>query len=82
MFDADNFNFLDYPDAKQPERRHGLFLSNKYRMEAKEDSSLGQYLEKPKGSALYQIPMLVSNEEKANLVADEKLENLKKLETE
>jgi len=78
MFDAANFNFLDYPDAKNPTRRHGLFLSNSFRMEGKDDSTLGAYLEKPEESPLHEIPMLVSNEEKANKYLDDKLESLKK----
>ena len=77
MFDAANFNFLDYPDAKQPGRKHGLFLSNKYRMEGKEVSNLGTYLGKPKDNPLYKVPMLVSNEEKSNKFLEEKLAALK-----
>jgi type IV secretory pathway VirB9-like protein len=42
------------------------------------ESSLGEFLEKPKGSALYQIPMLVSDEELANKITTERLEKLKK----
>ena len=77
MFDAANFNFLDYPDAKSPNRRHGLFLSNSFRMEGKDDSTLGIYLNSAKDSPLHEIPMLVSNKEKADKFLDEKLEKLK-----
>jgi hypothetical protein len=77
MFDAANFNFLDYPDAKGGTRRHGLFLSNSFRMEGKDHSTLGAYLEKPKESPLHQVPMLVSNKEKADKFLDDKLENLR-----
>jgi len=77
MFDAANFNFLDYPDAKQPGRRHGLFLSNTYRMEGKEDSTLGAHLGKPKNDPLHKVPMLVSNKEKSDKFLTDKLESLK-----
>ena len=40
MFDVENFNFLEYNNAKDDKRVHGLFISHKYRMEAKEESSL------------------------------------------
>ena len=59
-------------------RVHGLFISNKYRMEAKEDSTLGAYLNEPATSDLNNIPMLVSNEEKANEITTNNLERLKK----
>lgn len=78
MFDVENFNFLEYNNTKDEKRIHGLFISNKYRMEAKEEKSLGEFLEKPEGSALWQIPMLVSNEEKAKVILDANLERLKK----
>ena len=51
-------------------RIHGLFISHKYRMEAKEESSLGAFLEKPEGSSLYQVKMMVSNEEKATEITN------------
>lgn len=75
MFDVDNFNFLTYNNEKDEKRIHGLFISNKYRMEAKEQSTLGDYLNNP---ALKEIPMLVSNEEKANEITTTNLERLKK----
>ncbi len=78
MFDVENFNFLTYNNAKDERRIHGLFISHKYRMEAKEDSSLGAFLEKPKSSVLNKIPMMVSNEEKADKVTNDNLERLKK----
>ena len=78
MFDVDNFNFLTYNNAKDEKRIHGLFISHKYRMEAKEDSTLGDFLQKKKGSPLYKIPMLVSNEEKATEITNDILERLKK----
>jgi len=78
MFDVDNFNFLTYNNQKDEKRVHGLFISHKYRMEAKEESTLGNFLNKEKSSSLSKIPMLVSNEEKATEITNDILERLKK----
>jgi hypothetical protein len=78
MFDVDNFNFLTYNNEKDDKRVHGLFISYKYRMEAKEDSTLGAFLEEPADSDLHKIPMLVSNAEKAKEITTSNLERLKK----
>jgi hypothetical protein len=78
MFDVENFNFLTYNNEKDDKRVHGLFISHKYRMEAKEDSTLGAFLDKPKDSMLHEVSMMVSNEEKANEVTNKNLERLKK----
>lgn len=78
MFDVDNFNFLTYNNAKDEKRIHGLFISHKYRMEAKEESTLGAFLEAPKGSSLYDVSMMVSNEELATKITNDNLEKLKK----
>jgi len=78
MFDVDNFNFLTYNNAKDEKRIHGLFISHKYRMEAKEDSTLGAYLNEPASSDLHNVKMLVSNEEKATEITNRDLERLKK----
>lgn len=78
MFNVQNYNFLTYNNEKDQRRVHGLYLSYKYRMEAKESSSLGEFLNKPADSVLREITMLVSNEEKARKVTDENLEVLKK----
>ncbi len=78
MFDVDNFNFLTYNNQKDEKRIHGLFISHKYRMEAKEESTLGNFLNKEKSSSLSKIPMLVSNEEKATKITNDILERLKK----
>jgi len=78
MFDVDNFNFLTYNNEKDEKRVHGLFISYKYRMEAKEPSTLGAFLEQPADSDLHNIPMLVSNEEKAKEITESNLERLKK----
>lgn len=78
MFDVDNFNFLTYNNEKDTSRVHGLFISYKYRMEAKENSTLGAFLEQPADSELHEIPMLVSNEEKAKEITTTNLDRLKK----
>jgi hypothetical protein len=78
MFDVDNFNFLTYNNEKDEKRIHGLFISYKYRMESKEDSTLGEFLGKDKSSELHNVKMLVSNEEKAKEITTSNLERLKK----
>jgi hypothetical protein len=78
MFDVDNYNFLTYNNEEDTKRVHGLFISNKYRMEAKEDSTLGEYVDAPKTSELHNVKMLVSNEEKADRITTDNLERLKK----
>ena len=78
MFDVDNFNFLTYNNEKDTTRIHGLFISNKFRMEAKEKSSLGAFLSEPYTSDLHKIEMLVSDQEKADQITVQNLERLKK----
>ena len=78
MFDVENYNFLSYPDERKPGKTHGLFLSYKYRLEAKEPSTLGDYLNKPKESELYNIPMQVSNPAKAKKITKDNIEKLRK----
>ena len=78
MFDVNNFNFLEYNNEKDTSRMHGLFISNKYRMEAKEDSSLGIFVNATPGSDLYSVKMIVSNEEKDTEITTANLERLKK----
>jgi hypothetical protein len=78
MFDVDNFNFLTYNNEKDTSRIHGLFISNKYRMEAKDKSSLGAFLNEPYTSDLHKIEMLVSDQEKADQITVQNLERLKK----
>jgi len=78
MFDVDNFNFLTYNNEKDEKRVHGLFISYKYRMEAKEESTLGAFLDQPKNSDLHNVRMLVSNEDKAKEITEGNLERLKK----
>lgn len=73
FFDCAQYNLLEFENEKNPKLKHGLFINNKYRLEAKDEKSLGEYLGKPEGSALYDIPMWVSNEEKANTLQEETL---------
>lgn len=77
FLDPRRFNFLEYPDEKDPRKVHGLFLGAKYRQEGKDESTLGEYLGKERDSDLHNIPMLVSNEDKAFKITDESLELLK-----
>ena len=78
MFDVGNYNFLEYNNAKDEKRIHGLFISHKFRMEAKYESSLGSYLELPKKSDLHNVKMMVSDEELATKITNDNLERLKK----
>ncbi len=78
MFDVSNYNFLTYNNEDDTKRVHGLFISNKYRMEAKYESSLGEYLNVPKESDLHNVSMAVSDEDKANEITNGNLERLKK----
>ena len=78
MFDVDNYNFLSYNNHDDTKRIHGLFISNKYRMEAKYESSLGAYLDVDKNSELHNVKMMVSDEEKADKITNDNLERLKK----
>ena len=78
MFDVDNYNFLSYNNEKDTKRVHGLFLSYKYRMEAKEPSTLGAFLNKEPNSELHKLTMLVSNEDKAMEITKNNLERLSK----
>ena len=82
MFDVANYNFLEYNNSKDEARIHGLFISHKFRMEAKEESSLGEYLNEPVDSELYNVKMLVSNEERATKITNDNLDRLKKQEIE
>jgi hypothetical protein len=78
MFDVGNYNFLEYNNAKDESRIHGLFISHKFRMEAKLESTLGDYLEKPKGHDLYNVKMMVSDEELATKITVDNLDRLKR----
>jgi hypothetical protein len=78
MFDVDNFNFLSYQNKNDTKTVHGLFISNKYRMEAKVPSTLGAFLDAPKDSCLHDVTMLVSDAELADKITDENIEKKKK----
>jgi hypothetical protein len=78
MFDVNNYNFLSYNNNDDTKRVHGLFISNKYRMEAKEASTLGAYLNAKPKSDLYNVKMMVSNQELADKITNDNLERLKK----
>lgn len=78
MFDVENFNFLTYNNANDNKRIHGLFIGHTYRMEAKVQSNLGEYLKAVPGSDLYNVNMLVADPVLADKVTDENLERTKK----
>lgn len=78
MFDVGAFNFLEYNNEKDEKRVHGLFIGNKYRLEGKEWSTFGDYIKAKEGSILYDVPMQISNEEKAKKVLVENLANKKR----
>ena len=75
MFDCGSFNFLEFDDEDNPKRKHGLFLGHKYRLEAKVFSTFGDYIGNPK---LKNVPMQISNDEKADEITDNLLEKAKK----
>lgn len=78
MFDSGALNFMEYKNENDDKRVHGLFLGHKYRMEAKEESTLYDYLGEKINKDLKNIPILVSNLEKADKITDENLEKAKK----
>lgn len=78
MFDVDNFNFLSYDNSPDSKRVHGLFISYKYRMEAKLPSTLGVHLNRPPDDDLHNVPMLISDEDRAKEITITNLERLKK----
>jgi hypothetical protein len=78
MFDVDNFNFLSYDNSPDSRRVHGLFISYKYRMEAKLPSSLGVHVNAPQDDDLYNVPMLISDDTRAKEITITNLERLKK----
>lgn len=78
MFDVDNFNFLSYDNSPDSRRVHGLFISYKYRMEAKLPSTLGVHLNRPTEDDLHNVPMLISDDTRAKEITITNLERLKK----
>lgn len=91
MFDVAAYNFVEWQDEDNPKRTHGLFMGNKYRQDAKVESTLGDYLkdkvdvklhrqevEVSPDSELFSIPMKVASEEKADQILTDSLEVLRK----
>lgn len=74
MMNPEAYNFLSFPHRSKPNVRHGLFLDMTYRLEAKEDSTLAEYLGQPKNKELQKIKMQVGNPEKARKVTEEIIE--------
>lgn len=77
MFDVGQYNFLEYNNVDDEKRIHGLFIGAKFRMEAKEESTLADYLEVG-GPELKLLKMQVSNEEKALKITQDNIEHLRK----
>ena len=75
MFDCGAFNFLEFENEINPTRKHGLFIGHKYRLEAKIESTFGDYVGNPK---LKNVKMQVYDIEKADQITDEILERAKK----
>ncbi len=78
MFDVAAFNFLEFKNEDNDKRVHGLFIGHKYRLEAKEESTFGNFINAPKESQLHEIRMQVGNPELADKVTDENLERARK----
>lgn len=78
MFDVEQYNFLTYNNAADSKRIHGLFIGAKYRMETKDESTLGAFLGKKITSPLNVISMQVSNEERAIKFTDDEIEKKRK----
>lgn len=78
FFNTDAYNFLEFENEKEPGRVHGLFLGNKYRQDAKKESTLGEFLNLPKNHCGHRMKMLVADEEKAVQIASHDLEKRKK----
>lgn len=74
MMNPEAYNFLSFPHKNKPDVRHGLFIDMTYRLEAKEDSTLAEYLGQPKNKELQKIKMQVGNPDKARKVTEEIIE--------
>lgn len=68
------YNFLEFPHATKEKVTHGLFLGAKYRLEGKEPTTFAEFIGKPNSKELKNIPMQVSNEEKALEITRKDLE--------
>jgi hypothetical protein len=78
MFDVRAFNFMEYNNEDDAKIVHGLFLSYKYRMEAKKESTLADYLGNSSLKELGKVKMLVSDAELAETLTNENLERARK----
>lgn len=84
MNNPSSFNLLEYEDENTGKKR-GYFISNKYRLEAKDPSNLGDFLRDVQKmelsdkqyNQLKKVSIMVSNEEKAAKIKQEQLEKIK-----
>lgn len=70
------YNFLTFEYDEKPGKKYGLFLGRKYRQEGKVESTLANYLGL-RSDALDELPMLVSDADKSELVTKRDLDSLK-----
>lgn len=76
----DAFNFLVRVLKEEADKKVSVFISGFYRMEGKVDSTIGEFIENekgiliPKNSELYQIPMSIKDDKKAEEVIDKERE--------
>lgn len=83
FLDPAGHNMIGFNWKEEP-KQVGFFVSNKYRMEAKVDTTLGAWLTTDKGiiipssSELYEIPFKASNAEEADKYTDKERERAKK----
>lgn len=76
------YNMLAVQVKDEP-KKYGLFISGIHRMEAKDETTLGDYVqtlgkEIPSDSELFQVKFLASNEEKALEIINQEREKAKK----
>lgn len=83
FLDPEGHNMLGFTWKDEP-KKVGFFVSNKYRMEAKVNTTLGEWLTTEKGilipssSELYKIPFKASDVKKAEAYTDKERERAKK----
>lgn len=78
FFSPEAYDFLTFEEEYGGKgRKHGLFLGEKFRQEAKNESNLGEYLEiENKESPLYEIGIQVSDPIKAREITDREVDAL------
>lgn len=78
FFSPEAYDFLTFEEEYGGKgRKHGLFLGETYRQEAKEKTTMGHYLEiEDKKSPLYEMDIDVSVPHKAREITDREIENL------